>query len=449
MSSPPELDPPPDITALPDALLLHILSYLTAAALGRSAAACSRWRTLALDDEVWRGECRASFGLESKTDPSGGACASFVEAARHWTDFTVRTFGASQPPAAARATLAPLWQSAREAWGCVSRWAGDALPEAKATLGPPASATEWQLFVSRLGLEALRQLRDFVDPDLRQALHAAASGWYSHPSGWEDECLGLGGGFSAYNNFACLRLLPLPLVAAWTGFLRAQSGLPERFLVVAACFGDAPRLLLSDLASGDLLLGPISPTPHLEARQVVAAGNLRLLRVVPASEAGEKHVSCVTRGIRVTASALYAPEMATFAYSIRLALVAPGEEGHLPAAQRGFETAAAATSARVHGKGVVGNFPLLREGGWRGKQRHSGRARDTRDDKQRHSGRIGQGEWCEGVFVYQSLSGRGSSISFEGSIDFVPGSLEAPAGEEFAVAVPRFPLLVGADEYLF
>ena len=91
---------------------------------------------------MWRGECRASFGLESKTDPSGGACASFVEAARHWTDFTVRTFGASQPPAAARATLAPLWQSAREAWGCVSRWAGDALPEAKATLGPPASATE-------------------------------------------------------------------------------------------------------------------------------------------------------------------------------------------------------------------------------------------------------------------------------------------------------------------
>ena len=35
------------------------------------------------------------------------------------------------------------------------------------------------------------------------------------------------------------------------------------------------------------------------------------------------------------------------------------------------------------------------------------------------------------------------------SRDFVPGSLEAPAGEEFAVAVPRFPLLVGADEYLF
>jgi len=544
MSSPPELDPPPDITALPDALLLHILTYLAAAALGRSAAACSRWRTLALDDEVWRGECRASFGLESKTDPSGGACASFVEAARHWTDFTARTFGASQPPAAARATLAPLWQRAREAWGRVSRWAGAALPEAKATLGPPASATEWQLFVSRLGLEglqasepllayrllsavhdgqrvasdavtALRKLRDFVDPDLRQALHAAASGWYSHPSGWEDECLGLGGGFSAYSNFACLRLLPLPLVAAWTGFLRAQSGLPERFLVVAACMAvdSAPRLLVSDLASGDLLLGPISPTPHLEARQVVAAGNLRLLRVVPASaprgrdlllwldelgrrleggvylaspleppeprsvgiclfpQAGEKHVSCVTRGIRVTASALYAPEMATFAYSIRLALVAPGEEGHLPAAQRGFETAQLHTrhwvlrqadggADQVHGKGVVGYFPLLREGGWRGKQRHSapraGHVRDTsgaphhrRDDKQLHSGRIGQGGWCEGVFVYQSLSGRGSSISFEGSIDFVPGSLEAPAGEEFAVAVPRFPLLVGVDEYLF
>lgn len=234
-------------------------------------------------------------------------------------------------------------------------------------------------------------------------------------------------------------------------------------------------------------------------------------------------MSCVTRGIRVTASALYAPEMATFAYSIRLALVAPGEEGHLPAAQRGFETAAAATSARVgpptghvhdastaipqaqlhtrhwvlrqadggadqaRGKGGRGGrsatsaepLPrrraLLSTGARQGRGRQlpaaargrlarqaaplrprAGHVRDTsgarhhrRDDKQRHSGRIGQGEWCEGVFVYQSLSGRGSSISFEGSIDFVPGSLEAPAGEEFAVAVPRFPLLVGADEYLF
>jgi hypothetical protein len=31
----------------------------------------------------------------------------------------------------------------------------------------------------------------------------------------------------------------------------------------------------------------------------------------------------------------------------------------------------------------------------------------------------------------------------------VPGSLQQPLGDEFAVAVPRFPLSVGADDFLF
>jgi hypothetical protein len=39
----------------------------------------------------------------------------------------------------------------------------------------------------------------------------------------------------------------------------------------------------------------------------------------------------VTRGIRVTASAVFAPERGTYVYSIRLLLLSPGEEGYMSA----------------------------------------------------------------------------------------------------------------------
>jgi uncharacterized protein affecting Mg2+/Co2+ transport len=84
----------------------------------------------------------------------------------------------------------------------------------------------------------------------------------------------------------------------------------------------------------------------------------------------------VTRGIRVTASAVFAPERGTYVYSIRLLLLSPGEEGYMSAEERGFETAqlntrhwvlrqASDPPNEVHGAGVIGLFPLLREGGWR------------------------------------------------------------------------------------
>ena len=69
-------------------------------------------------------------------------------------------------------------------------------------------------------------------------------------------------------------------------------------------------------------------------------------------------------------------------------------------------------------------------------------ARDRQVDA---SGRIAQGEDNTGVFIYQSMSGRGPTCAFEGAITMVPGSITQPTGDEFEVAVARFPLEAGPE----
>jgi F-box protein 3 len=164
-------------------------------------------------------------------------------------------------------------------------------------------------------------------------------------------------------------------------------------------------------------------------------------------QAGPKQSVATTRGIRVTASAIYAPELGMFVYSIRLRLLSADEEGGLSPAERGFETAqlrsrhwilgqTSGPPETVNGAGVVGRYPLLFEGGWR---------EDRQTDA---SGTVRPGHECDGTFIYQSMSGRGPTCSFEGELEFVPGSLRKPAGEPFRVTVGRFPLECRADEFL-
>jgi uncharacterized protein affecting Mg2+/Co2+ transport len=80
-------------------------------------------------------------------------------------------------------------------------------------------------------------------------------------------------------------------------------------------------------------------------------------------------------------------------------------------------------SLDVLGDGVIGLFPVLREGGYR-------------SDEQ---GRVG--EWCEGCFAYQSCSGAmGPGGSFGGELTFVPGTMASPTGPPFEVRVAPFAL---------
>jgi hypothetical protein len=314
--------------------------------------------------------------------------------------------------------------------------------------------------------------------------------------------LGLLGGYSAYDTLVSVRPFPLVLIATWTLFFRRQwgpptapLGMPKHWLVVAGSF-NLKKLLFYDVGTGELWIGPCARAPP-GGRSVRRQTRVPVLRAVPESRAdgadllgwfGElgarlaggdyvaeelvpldpasrglslfprappKLSSATSRGIRIVASALYCPELGMFTYSIRIALLGAGDPAHVPEAARGFRTAQLrsrrwiitqldGTPEHVSGDGVVGRFPLLREGGWTEEAQTGPSLDSVRPDPY-----PGPESEKEGVFIYQSMSGRGPVASFEGEVTFVPGSLKEPAGEPFTVPVARFPLTCGVNEFIF
>lgn len=144
---------------------------------------------------------------------------------------------------------------------------------------------------------------------------------------------------------------------------------------------------------------------------------------------------CVTKGVECCAMAVFSPwELGfRFIYSIQLRLLSEGEEGYDP--DRGFLTCQLKSRhwririsrddedsiQAVNGDGVIGLYPLLREGSHRV---------DSQMD--------GSVEYNTSTFSYQSCTNEG--ISFGGHLLFVPGSIAEPTGPPFPVHLAPFPL---------
>lgn len=147
----------------------------------------------------------------------------------------------------------------------------------------------------------------------------------------------------------------------------------------------------------------------------------------------------ITRGIQVIASSISALEVGSVAYSIRIRIMLPGEDGYLSATERGFETCQLKSRVlsitdvrgkkkRVQGAGVIGRLPLFAEGKFRD---------DTNllDDDENID--VEQGHYYEGDFIYESLTDD-QSEEFSGKFLMIPGSLENPTGDEFYVTIAPF-----------
>ena len=146
----------------------------------------------------------------------------------------------------------------------------------------------------------------------------------------------------------------------------------------------------------------------------------------------------VTRGIEIVASSVGAPEAGILTYSLSIRILTEGEDGYLTAEQRGFETCQLHTrhwkihdsmedsTDEVEGAGVVGRYPLLREGGYR-------------DDSDSGNGMVVEGEEVSGTFQYQSCANLIDG-TFEGRVCFVPGELNKPSGSRFYADVGKFNL---------
>ena len=164
-------------------------------------------------------------------------------------------------------------------------------------------------------------------------------------------------------------------------------------------------------------------------------------RLQNSAAAGHRRVQAVsravTRGVEVIASSVFTPEFLEMGlahiYSIRIRLLTQDESDYASVSDRGFETCQLrdrhwhirddrqGKTDRIDGPGVIGYYPLFREGGYRADM----------DD------RVGVEEI--GVFAYQSCSGPGHG-SFWGSLSFVPGSRKRPTGDIFEVEVAPFAL---------
>jgi len=158
---------------------------------------------------------------------------------------------------------------------------------------------------------------------------------------------------------------------------------------------------------------------------------------------GPKLSRCVTRNVEVTAASIFMPEQEKgWTYSITFQLVGDPSEWGFETCQLQVRTwiiqEEGKSAQHVNGEGVIGLFPILKEGGWL--------LNSESDPHGQYSQKRG---FVPGPFRYQSASGRmaGGRGSFGGHVTFFPGTVKKPTGPPFQVKVPTFQLRVPKYNY--
>mmetsp|Transcript_5909 Transcript_5909/g.18265 ORF Transcript_5909/g.18265 Transcript_5909/m.18265 type:complete len:518 (-) Transcript_5909:25-1578(-) len=369
---------------------------------------------------------------------------------------------------------APTWLGVCAAWRAIK--AALAGTPAVASLRPPASQKD----LAYVGARSLRYcyavhdgqalaFDEAIRSQNRRQMKAAQATIFH----------GIFGGFSAYDYVVCTRFRPIAAVVAEiaaTDEEEAGSGdelankqgnwtCHHMFSFGANYRGDrrfqvcsADRVMFVE---GNARAAPDGPDAFLrwfaEYARRVAARAYRVAPIMPDApdvsagvvlfpdaDAGDdcRVVEAVTNGVRVRASSVYLPNHPSgFAYSIRLART-EGEPCQLMS--RHWKIFDGSRTNDVVGDGVIGKFPVLREGGWRDDHQVANMGHGF-------AAAVDAGEDRSGEFVYQSMSGRlsgGTSAgSFRGEIEFFPGEVASPTGPPFRAAVPEFPLRRGRFIY--
>ena len=297
-------------------------------------------------------------------------------------------------------------------------------------------------------------------------------GGQKRPTTNADSFAGLLGGYNAYDLCACTRLIDIELLMAQRRemgqsfgnvlpFAHIRMARPHKVLVIVRHLGrafvsldqDYARIMPCDviewleiyasrLEQGVYDCGEMIPSRH-------APFDTRSILLYPSiADSTGRTSRAVTRGIEVVASGVDAVERpGMFIYSIRIRLLRPGEDGYMTPSERGFVTCQLRSRhwiismgdgdepEHVRGDGVVGMYPLLKEGGY---DLYEGRTAATAQEVESD---------CEGLFAYQSATQAAEDGTLEGSLQFVPGSLARPTGKEFDVRVAPFPL--GEERIVF
>lgn len=459
-----------------------ILLHLDAAALEAARATCRAWHKLGSEPQLWRKLAASAFwadrvdaqpalpiaplggGMMGSSDGGSYMPSSAVEPAADWRVAYHRWAALSRYVDGGRGTDAQLWLQIAGAWAAIERFARERFPEVEQTLCRPTAPDQLVKLRSR-ALRYTYAIHNGQDLAIDRFLlvHDEAGVRANMGSLWH----GLFGGYHVYSSCVCMRMHPLSVATGIasslaSGFLRAARRATEEprelellstssrslnrcFAVddedAVYCRSERGEWLEAAPALGAWLCEYARrlSSGYYRVGEVGDGGACRAILLFPDQVDGLWCSRAVTQGIEVVASAVYAPEHPqAFAYSLRIRMHADGPHQSAQLFQRRWTiTDGRGPPRQVVGEGVVGKFPVVFAGGYR-------------DDEQLGSlaGRpfaaaVPAGPQRQGWFVYQSFSGPMEAAEggrFGGEILFVPGTVSAPTGEPFAVAVAPFAL---------
>ncbi|KAG6725867.1 hypothetical protein I3842_02G051900 [Carya illinoinensis] len=410
-------------------LALHvILTKLGPKETATAACVNKKLRSLASEDSLWFKFCSQDLHLNHPLDPLGNSTPSFKVSYQLWREaFSMYPW--------------LLVMRVNRCWGRLKNWFDINFPEAKATLRKGVSEADIQesegILKVKLPLPT-RILYRFCDgQEFTKSLVS------SHGSS-----LGLIGGYSFYQHFVNVYLLPLTEVISETKAIvrRPRFSSRSKYIVVAASSTNVEKFFFLNCTTGQLYVGTANLPTHGEMIPCVPNAlissvhnfngdqqadamllwleeHVRRLEngiIKLREEGGFKSINlfpeepplcstAITNGVKVRASAVFVPESAdlqndnemyAFSYSIRMSLLPEGcviqgicfNSCQLHR-RHWIIRANDIVISDVNGEAVIGEFPLLLPGGKE--------------------------------FVYESCTPLPTSLgSIEGSYTFVPGSCD-------------------------
>eukprot|EP00934_Nitzschia_sp_Nitz4_P003088 Nitzschia sp. Nitz4//scaffold70_size99833//57737//59408//NITZ4_004598-RA/size99833-snap-gene-0.147-mRNA-1//-1//CDS//3329557144//3078//frame0 len=494
-----EMEPTLSLTSIPTtAFGLHMCSYLGPKDLLALRLTCKQIHSMMHDDQdsnmIWHSALRRNFSIEStawkevinvksKADTEANSTGvtlfgydpgekdflirleSPFHVWRYWLKICLRLFNTVEKelPLDSPLITGPFFLRAAKFWQTVFQWCDDTTVSGEVGLRVRASFLP--------ACDGIPYLMDLYDPKRNPGLMAILA-IYSFTSGQSTRTIstafdGLFGGYHAYGYYSSMGLCSVAdqmseiMFEVASDFLGQEQGISKRVYVYNATGATTLQTESSYLNQPVLIQNHSKDKrdeiliwmeefaqrldtgfyrPDLVGNNPVSIRAITLFPQFPrdsdpimtSPDQPEIVSRAVTRGVEVIASAVYVPQAQRrygFIYCIRLRLLTADEPGYLSESERGFKTcqlftrqwwfsdSSSGQTNFVEGQGVIGLYPILLDGGF------SVMGSTTSDD------------FVPGTFQYQSCTGSMNSGSFRGKLGFVPGTIQAPTGPAFDVAL--------------
>ncbi|XP_024376803.1 F-box protein SKIP16 [Physcomitrium patens] len=423
---------------LPTALLQSIIAKVSASDCARAACVARFWNQTVSQDALWEPHCRRDFPTIQKLDPLDRPCSTWKETYQSWK-------------------TSRLFQRSKLCWDSIRSWARDNFKEVSNSLAPGATLEELA------ETEATLKCRF---PPAARLLYRLCNGQripenVLDDDQVEDHYVGLIGGYNFSHHFVNVHLLSLRQMLNLTSRILPSPCRNRRVIIAAS--SNLNKFIFLDCEDGNVYVGTRNllldgemmacvPEQDGASDEESQDGMLRWLEHYAhclqvgmfsvRTEEGSRSISlypetepycntAVTRGVQVRCSGVFVPELSRveeledsywFSYSVRMCLLNPSsnDSNALTSCQLSERhwviRANDSVVAQVHGRAVIGLYPLLR---------------------------IGEEE-----FVYESCTGLSAKKgSLDGDFTFVPGRISVPTGDPFKAVVAKFPLEV--PQYIY